>query len=242
MSDEVLSDAPFRRKKAWAITIRPKNGISDKNIKEFSKWLEKFAFEDRLYAVTEMTGEKRHIHGVFLTVSDKDKRQDNLKRDINKVLKSSLGECWSKHTLKLKYCYNSDWIDKYCAKEHKDNVIYDTLGDYDDFLPTAEEQLQAIKKSKESIADTYFNNLSELWDEYKFEWTPEGSWLHYKIDALKFLGAMMYEHKRINVVRDRKCIINIAEGFRNYKLSMHNYMDWLSEAERDIVALWDNAI
>lgn len=237
MSNEVLSDAPFRTKKAWAITIRPKNGITDENIKEFPKWLSKHMFDNRLFAVTEMTGEKRHIHGVFLTVSNKDLRQDNLKRGINTVLKKSLGECWSKHTLALKYCYNSDWIEKYCAKEHKMNVIYDTLGNYDDFLPTAEEQLQAIKKSKSSIADSYFNNLSELWDEYKFEWKEEGHPLLWKVDAINFLSSMMYEHKRINVIRDRKSRIAIAECFRNYSRGEWNALDDLSKEERLLLEL-----
>lgn len=238
MSDEGLSsDTPIRKRKAWAITIRPKNGITDEHIKMLPQWLSKWSFEERLYAVTEMEDEKRHIHGVFLTYSDKDIRQDNLKRGINTVLKKSLGECWSKHSLVLKYCYNHDWINKYCSKEHRDNAIYDSLGEYDDFLPSAEEQLEAIRNSNQSVIDRYFHKLVELWQEFEKAWDVTAHPVILKYQSLKFIDEMMFVEKRISVIRDKKVVVQVAEAFLRYSREMTDPLRYMTQEEKDIFQL-----
>ena len=243
MSGEELSSIPFRQRKAWAITIRPKNGITDADINMFKNfWLNKLAYKNRLYAVTEMDGDKRHIHGVFLTRRDNDLRQDNLKRALNTILKRSFGERFSRHTLCLKHVFNKDWEKVYCAKEMKDNIIIDTIGNYDDFLPSAEEQLEAINSKKSKVTDHYFHNLCELWEEYNYKWNDKGFPLIWKVDALNFLKDMMYGKKRISVIRDKKCRVAVAEAFRDYQRGSWDAVDDLTKEELEQYRIFQDAL
>lgn len=242
MSVKGLSSDPptFRKRKAWAITINPGCGITEKHIEDFPKLLENWMVPNRLYAVVEKKDTiKSHIHGLFLTEKETNLRQDNFRTSINGVLKEYFGESFNKYvTMKLKYVYNHDWEKKYTTKEMRDNCIYDTIGDYTDFLPSPAEQLEAIKKAHSKTADTYFDNLEKLWNEYHYEWEEDKTWIHLKIRALKFLTDMMYVHRRISVIRDRKCIIAVAEGFRNYQRKKCDYMDFLTKEEKELLSQW----
>lgn len=129
--------------RGWAVTVRPRSGLTDEMISRAVKCFEKL---DGAYAVTEKVGADRHLHAAMFLSTEVRKSQivDRMKvvqgemdDDELRVLKSG-----------VKVLYNDEWYRSYLVKGDDTVVVYDKVPDDDvPYFPSQAQQLKAIGRS-----------------------------------------------------------------------------------------------
>lgn len=204
--------------KTFALTIRPKDGVTDQDIQKTMKWCRKHALY--YHVVTEKTGSQRHIHaGVFL---HKEKKKNDvcimlcgLFKDLTPEEKTVL-----RHGVKI--MYNWDFIEKYLDKDDDTEVIGTHLPEerhIEGYFPPKPLSLSENKTKKCSL---YYHELERMWYENR---NPA-----YEITTLTtrdFLFEMMYNKRCLPVIRDDKQIIQVSRHLTR----------WLNKVTRSTIEL-----
>lgn len=196
--------------KAFAFTVRPKEGVKDDGIIEnkIIKYIQKY----HGFIVAEKEGLSRHLHGVIYF--DKPKR----KRDLYIVLKGYQEEEQGtelnyneERVLKggLRIAYNDDFYTEYTNKPDSILILDNLPDDTSNYYPS--EQEQAKVKRRSNAVDQTYNHLLELWNESGRTELTENS---VKI----FMYEMMYVKKLIKVIEDRK-------KFNQRCISLYHYIN-----------------
>lgn len=237
-------ETPFEKKWACAVTLNP-NFLSDEFLKEFENWVKTHTSQYSI--VTEKKDSKRHIHCTMLLQKWREKTKG---RRLDRV-KESLWKFQQKHDESVtpesknvtyggvRIIYNYDWENKYMKKNDDTvEIAKHTPDKYDDYLPTAEEQLEAIRKAEEKknalVKDQFFNKLATLWDENNYTFSEcNGLYLLEKKATAIFLCDMMYKKKLISVIRDAKCRKNIINAFPQYYLCKAEWEQDFTKDELD---------
>lgn len=189
--------------RSWCITIRPRDGLSDKTLDAAKKWLQKCPYS---FAVLEMDHEARHLHAQIWY--NEPKVRGDICKQIQRICERTISD-WDDAQKKVlrqgvKIAY-SDWYLDYLAEnglKEKPNIILENPPDKTlDFYPTEEEQ-QNIQIMKTAV-DPRFANL-----EIKFyEWVGERD-VSLKVVS-QFLAIQMFQERTIKVLlhqRDRKAL------------------------------------
>ena len=236
-------DSLFTKKWAVAITFNP-IFLTDELIKCFMVWVKTHAL--KWSVITEKEGEQRHIHAILLVdkwkETKKGRRLDKVKESLNKWQEkydqNYVAKC--KHVTNggVRVVYSMDWVIKYMNKNDSTEIIDENLPDvYDEYLPTAEEQLEWIRMKEEKeaslVKDCFFHKLVKLFDEmeYSFE-NCNGLIILKKQKTAIFINDLMYKSKVISVIRDIKCVKNIINCFyQYYESSTSNWSQYFTKDE-----------
>lgn len=187
---------------SYALTIRPRNGITQEQIRSVCDWISKRS--TYYHVVTEKLDHERHIHaGLFLRQPvTRSNMQTNLTRlgqslgldsDEMKVLNAG-----------LKIMYSADWIFNYLDKDDSTQVVLDNLPErhhIETYLPPPLEDVpsRVEKKSK------FYWKLESLW----YLHVNPGTEINTR-NARDFLFDVMYNKRLIDILRDDKVIIQVA--------------------------------
>jgi len=186
--------------KTFALTIRPRDGVTDKHVETAVAWVR--TRSDYYHIVTEKDGSARHIHaGIVLK---KEVSKSNL-GTLLKRLFSDLASDEQKVLLKgVKVMYNEDFIRKYLAKDDNTVVVASNLpevGHLESYFPP--KPIQSDGRTKR--CSIYYLELEKLWYEHA---RPEEE--VNTVNARNFLFKMMYSKRLISVIRDDRMIIQTA--------------------------------
>lgn len=198
--------------KAWAITVRPRNGISDERVSDYKDWIEKSPKIDGAYGVLEKLAEERHLHlAVFFSEG---RRKGDVNKQIERIFLKRPVEDGELKVLRsgTKIMYSDDFIKNYLDKNDETQVVInvvpqDTLAYY----PTPEEQ-EAVKSQSRAV-DQYFHSINEKYT----------SWLGDRMNDIQmvkwWMGIAMYEDKTIRVITDPRKLGQIIESLYRYSSS-----------------------
>lgn len=191
---------------SFAITFRPRDGVTDKQIKKMEEYCRKKC--DYYYLITEKEGTDRHIHvGMFL-------KKKMLKGSVAIELLRMYPELDSDERRVarkgIKIQYNLDWIEKYLDKDDATTVISDNLPErahLDAYWPPDEDQRKA--QAAKSV-DSFYAKLEMLWYEHRSPGVEKS-----RENVRDFLADMMYCSRKIRVM-DRKKHLSVALCLTDY--------------------------
>lgn len=206
--------------RSYAITIATVEDIDGKLQEELVKWLKK---QDYAYAVIEHNKMGvRHLHAQVWYEEAKEKGTLNkaLKRKIEQYAPLSKPHI----AIKIKICYNDDWLTEYMSKEIIELLIDNVADNTDEYYPTQEEQDKVMAKC--SAADSRFHKMKcdfiEWWDK-----PPEvGIGLQ---DVARFMADMMFRSKKYPVIVDKKNRVNNTWSLYMYINSKIDINEFMSE-------------
>lgn len=216
--------------RSFAITIRPKNGLSRKTEIEVLKFLEK---QHHAFAVLEGEDEARHLHGqIWFSV---EKTKGDLNKSLERICERTI-EDWTpaqKVVLRggTKYAYNDDFVENYCQKEDNPKIVYNNPPSAtDEYYPSQEEQ-QKIKDSSNAV-DKRFHRWLQDFKESKYwlneEWTPT------IIDCGRFLSYKMFHTKEYPVIVEKRKRVEYTKGLYMYANSSIQAKEFVSCEDWDI--------
>ena len=188
---------------AYAITLRPKDGVTNEQIVTFNKWATRYS--EYSLIVTEKEDTARHIHaGIFL-------KKPTLKGNICKLLdRLPLDLSATERIVFLqgvKPMFNHDWI-TYCNKGDFTTTIHSNLPEQK-HLESYFAQSPTTSHVRKNL--TYYGRLEKLWYEYN----EPGVEINPK-NVRDFLFRMMYSLRVIDVIRDDKSIIQVSRHLSRY--------------------------
>ncbi|AXQ65297.1 MAG: hypothetical protein [Circular genetic element sp.] len=206
--------------RAWAITIRPRNGICDERVSDYINWIEKSPKIVGAYGVCEKLAEERHLHlAVFLSEG---RRKGDVNKQIERIFQKRSVEDGELKVLRsgTRIMYNDDFVKKYLDKNDATQVVInDVPADTIEYYPTAEEQ-EGVKAQK-NATDQYFHSLLTKFD----------AWLNGRMNDPQMVrwwfGFAMYEEKSIRVITDTRKLNQIIDAL--YKYSNSNGMCLVDE-------------
>ena len=190
--------------RSYCITVRPREGITDKTSNEIIKWLNKCEYS---FAVLEMEEESRHLHAQIWL--DKPRARGDICKQIQRVCERTIDD-WDHPQLKVlrqgvKIGYSDWYLDYLAENELKDTPPNIRLNNPPqkamDFYPSEEEQ--ASIQSLKTAVDPRFARL-EI--DY-LEWLGERSITHNTV--CQYLADAMFVRRTIKVIlqqRDRKAL------------------------------------
>lgn len=204
--------------KSYAVTVRPRDGVTSDQIVKFMKWVRKVS--TYYFVVTEGETTGRHIHaGVFLAkamsrsnFSTALVRQfPELDNDEARILRTG-----------VRIQYDINFIETYLAKDEEVVLISSNLpeiGKLEGFWPPAREQAKA--KAAKAV-DKYYANLEFHWNESRGP-SHEPT----KDNCLDFVFEMMFKKRLIRSHDDDRKLKRVALTLRRYLLKMDKHdIEW----------------
>lgn len=188
--------------KTFAITFRPRNGVTDYHVEKCMKWVRKHSLY--YHVITEKSGSAKHIHAaVFL---HKEKTKSNvcvmwcgLFSDLDPEEKTVLRRG-------VKILYNYDWINSYLDKDDETVVVSSNLPEkshLESWFP--EKPVTVNAESRVRKCSVFYHELADLWRKHQPVTVEVNT-----MNARDFLFKLMYGLKCINIIRDDKAIIQTA--------------------------------
>lgn len=194
---------PERKEKVFAITHRPKDGVSEDDIQKLTGYLRKKG--DYYKIITEKEGHERHIHAVVYM------KEPALCRNVTRAILNLFPDLRPEEKMVLrqgvKVSKSKQWLE-YLEKGDSTVVIATNLPEekrIDAFYPKRSEPARESKKV------SYYTRLETLWYEHARAMlvaNPE--------NCRHFLFNMMYNERKIDVIRDDKTIIQVSRHLSRY--------------------------
>lgn len=191
---------------SFAVTHRPRGGITDDDISLFTKWCRKQCAY--FFVITEKEDEARHLHAALFL--KKKTSHSNVANTILRVFKNLDVEERSVLRSGIKAMYNSDFITSYMEKGDDTVVIERNLPEVST-LDSYFADVPDKRKRGPSAADPFYANLEKLWWEFKRpieETNPS--------NLRNFLMNMMNKERRIRVISDNRKIFQISCALSRY--------------------------
>lgn len=193
--------------KSVAVTIRPKDGVTNDHILKFSKWVSRNTQYNKI--VTEKEGCAKHIHASLFfekprNISNLRKLITNLYPDLTPQEKIILRQG-------VKPQYNIDWLE-YLDKDDSTVVISSNLPERQyihQYFPTP---LESTKKRRNN---TYYGRLEMLWQEHVepgIDPNPP--------NCRDFLFKMMYSLRVLDVIKDDRAIVQVSRHLSRFLQKM----------------------
>jgi len=207
--------------KSFALTIRPRDGITDKTVASFKKWLGK---QDYSVSVLEMQNEARHLHAQLWYKEPK--HRGDICKQVHRICERTI-ENFDTAQLKvlrqgIKIAYSDWYLDYLTDNENKtDNALILTNNPPEkslDYYPTEEEQ-EARKNQCNAIDQRMFAL------EQKFlEQNPD----NHCINAVaQFLSQEMFQNRTIKCIvqqRDRTALCTTLHAYINRSNSIDYFI------------------
>jgi len=192
--------------KSFALTIRPRLGISDTTIESYLSWLRKQAYA---VAVIEMADEARHLHAQIWL--EEGRTKDDVAKQVKRICERTI-EDWDAGQSKvlrggIRIAY-SDWYLEYLTdnenKQEEANVLLHNPPDKtESYYPTEEEQ-ENVKALSQS-ADPRFLKMEQECLEY----LGKNQYQLTQVNIARYLSAAMFEYRTMKVLiqqRDRTAL------------------------------------
>lgn len=198
--------------RAWAITIRPRNGISDERVSDYINWIEKSPKIVGAYGVLEKLAEERHLHlAVFF---DEGRRKGDVNKQAERIFQKRSVEDGELKVLRsgTRIIYSDDFVKNYLDKNDDTEVVINNVPcDAVDYYPSADEQAGA--KAQKNACDQYFHSLSVKFDAWLGERCNDEQMVRW------WFGFAMFEEKSIRVITDTKKLNQIISALYKYTTS-----------------------
>lgn len=189
-----MSDNTF---KTYAITIRPRSGISDQQIQKFSKWVKRNC--EYYYVITEKTEDERHVHSALFLKTPK--KRSNVSQCIVQLFKDLDPEEKSVLQKGIKILYSNSFIESYMDKGDDTVVIERNLPEVSHlecFYPPNPLAPTAVRR-------LHLHSIMEQYEQF---------WLQYRspLDEVNtstvrdFLFDLQYNKRVIGLLDDKKLI------------------------------------
>ena len=194
----------------WAFTLRPRDGVTDKQVEKMEKYLHNHAQYWKI--ITEKEGDQRHMHTAFVLKNPSSK--SNVAVYLTRMYKDLDAEETAIMRQGLKIWYNKDFLD-YLDKDDDTVVISSNLPEVshlEAFFPPKPVVLAPGQK-KQLANHAMLENLEKLWMEH----VPT----HYVVNtenARNFMWSMMYEKRLIGVILDDKRIDQVSRALVRWML------------------------
>jgi len=188
--------------KTFAITLRPRDGITMDQCKDVLQWIRKRSEYYRV--VTEKRGCARHLHAaMFLKVAV---TRSNFSVVFTRLLRKF--ELDSEELVVaakgIRILYSSDFITSYLNKDDDTEVLGDNMPEAGKLTSWFPPKVETIQK-KGSRHSAYYWHLESLWMEHRPPAVEVDT-----VNMRNFLFDMMYNKRLIAVIRDDKAIIQTA--------------------------------
>lgn len=189
------------RFKTFALTLRPRDGITDQQVKDLAEWIRKRS--EHYHIVTEKTGSARHVHAaLYLKVSV---TRSNFCVVYSRLLKKFGLDFEESSVAKkgIKVLYNNDFVTSYLDKDDNTCVIASSLPEVarlESYYPP-----KPVPKNNVERHSKYYWELEALWNKHN---TP--TYEVHTANARDFLFIMMYKERCIPVIKDDRQIIQTA--------------------------------
>lgn len=198
-----MSDISAQKFSTYALTIRPRNGITDSQVQVCVEWIRKRC--TYYHIVTEKTGSARHLHaGCYLKTPVLRSNMALVLVRLGKSLELQDDEL-SVLRSGLKIMYNGDFCAAYLDKDDDTEVVASNLPEVrhlESFYPPKPQEAETKKAARHSAQ---YWELEKLWYEHMRPIDEVNTQ-----NARNFLFSMMYEKRLIGVLRDDKAIIQVA--------------------------------
>lgn len=192
--------------RSYAITIRPRFGVTDDQVKKFDSWVRKNC--DYYYVITEKDDDARHVHaGIFLK---KHEILSNLCLRLTRLFKELDHDEKTVMRDGVKRMYNGDFMSSYMAKQDATVVISKNLPE-ESTLEDYFREVQPPQKKGPSCTDPYYGNLEKLWFQYKRPIEESNP-----VNLRHFLMRMMNVERVIKVIADNKKIFQLSCALSRY--------------------------
>lgn len=194
---------PELKESVFAITHRPKNGVSDHDVQKLTDYLRK---RGKYYKIiTEKEGHERHIHAVLYL------KEPTYKKTVVRAILNLYPELLPEEKMVLrqgvKVSRSTQWLD-YLLKGDSTVIIAENLPEVSHLDSYYPEPTRPVRESKKI---TYYLKLEKLWYEHARPMlvaNPE--------NCRHFLFNMMYNERIIDVIRDDKSIIQVSRHLSRY--------------------------
>lgn len=179
--------------KTFAVTIRPKDGITDTQIKTFVSYAKRKC--EYYYIITEKEDDERHIHaGLFYK---KETQRSNITIELSRLFKDLSPDERKVLMQGVKVMYNNDFISKYMNKGDSTTIVESNLpeiGTLESFYPPP---LPTGTERKHLNHHSLMKQYEVLWNTYR---AP-----HVEIitsNVRDFLFDMQYNKRTIGLLTD----------------------------------------
>ena len=220
--------------RSFALTIRPRMGITSNTIDAFKSWLLKQPYA---VAVTEMEHQARHLHAQIWL--DEGRTKDDVSKAVKRICERTI-EDWDAAQTKvlrggIKVAY-SDWYLEYLVdNEAKGNVELDSIivnnppGRTEQYYPSEEEQ--ELVKAVSNAADPKFLSMEQQCSEY-LEKTNQDLTIK---NVAKWLCSAMFQERTMKVLvnqRDRTAICKTLFAYMSHSTNTELFLEKTSEEKK----------
>lgn len=204
-----------RKYRAFAFTIRPKNGLTEALRDEFIKWVES---KNGGFCVLEGEGTSLHMHGGMFLETETTKSNFNFQLQRHFEKHRSDEDSTRVQRGGTRIMYNMDFLDKYLDKDDS-RLVYEKIpDDVEEYFPTQEEQAAAGTKSVDSVMSEY-----ELLMREHFKWERVG-------DVMELFDKRLYElwfvKKVIRAPRENKRKRELSENLKRWMFPSYFDVNW----------------
>uniref|UniRef100_UPI00404AACBE hypothetical protein n=1 Tax=Flavobacterium sp. TaxID=239 RepID=UPI00404AACBE len=194
--------------KSFALTIRPRAGITNDTILAFKSWLSK---QDHSVAVTEMEGEARHLHAQLWL--NEGRTKDDISKAVKRICERTILD-WDATQTKvlrggIRIAY-SDWYLEYLVDNEdkgevdNSNIITNNPPDRTEHYYPSEEEQEKVKQVSQA-ADPRFLSMEQECNEWLINERKE---VTYK-NIAQWLCNAMFNQRTMKVLvnqRDRTAL------------------------------------
>lgn len=194
--------------KSFALTIRPRAGITDDTILAFKTWLSK---QDHSVSVTEMEGDARHLHAQLWL--NEGRTKDDVSKAVKRICERTISD-WDATQTKvlrggIRIAY-SDWYLEYLVDNEdkgnveSNNIITNNPPDRTEHYYPSEEEQEKVKQVSQA-ADPRFLSMEQECNEWL---TMEQKEISYK-NIAQWLCYAMFSQRTMKVLinqRDRTAL------------------------------------
>lgn len=218
--------------RSFAITVRPRDGVTDKTISAYLKWFEKL---DYAFVCTEKDGVERHIHAQIFT--DNAKAKGDITKQVERICERTICD-WDQSQKKvlrqgIKVAYSDWYLDYLKENELKDNscnILYEKLPENTyPYYPTEEQQEQV--RTTANAVDPRFTDLEFKCNEFL---TLRGISLTPK-NVASFLADAMFNLRTIKVMmhqRDRTALALTLHAFMSKSSNVDLFINRTAEEKK----------
>lgn len=203
-----------RKYKAFAFTIRPKEGLTDPLKEEFLNWVKK---KDGGFIVLEGEGTSLHMHGGMFLETETSKSNFNMQLQRHFERHRQDGDSTRVQRGGTRILYNMKFLTDYLSKEDS-RVIYESVPEnVDEYFPSDLEQEKAKKSSVDSVLAQYEFLLREQFVYEKYEDVE-------KID--EHLFDIWFVKKLMKAPREKKKKRELSDNLKRWMFPEFFGVDW----------------
>lgn len=218
--------------RSFAITVRPRDGISDTTIAAYLKWFKKL---DYSFVCLEKEGVERHLHAQIW--SDIPKAKGDIVKQVERICERTIND-WDQAQKKvlrqgIKITY-SDWYLDYLKENELKEIVCNTIYEQTpentfSYYPTEEEQEKVMTTA--NAVDPRFTDLEYKCNEFL---ALRGVALSHKTVAL-FLCDAMFSSRSIKVLihqRDRTALATALYAFMSKSSNLDLFINKTAEEKK----------